>query len=43
MVPGGMRMEHVTKSHKGEQWAQVGKVNHITAKIYNVCGQIERL
>ncbi|GMR47931.1 hypothetical protein PMAYCL1PPCAC_18126, partial [Pristionchus mayeri] len=40
-VPGGMRVEHVTKSHKGEQWAQVGKAGHICAAIYNVCGQIE--
>lgn len=40
-VPGGMRMEHVTKSHKGEQWAQVGKAAHLCAAIYRVCGQIE--
>ncbi|GMT24377.1 hypothetical protein PFISCL1PPCAC_15674, partial [Pristionchus fissidentatus] len=41
LVPGGMRAEHVTKSHKGEQWAHVGKTTHLCGVIYNVCGQIE--
>ncbi|MCP9266282.1 DCTN1 [Dirofilaria immitis] len=28
-VPGGMRREHVTKSHKAEQWAQCAKFNYL--------------
>ncbi|EJW84581.1 CAP-Gly domain-containing protein [Wuchereria bancrofti] len=28
-VPGGMRREHVTKSHKAEQWAHCAKFNYL--------------
>uniref|UniRef100_A0A158Q7V8 Dynactin subunit 1 n=1 Tax=Elaeophora elaphi TaxID=1147741 RepID=A0A158Q7V8_9BILA len=28
-VPGGMRREHVTKSHKAEQWAHCSKFNYL--------------
>ncbi|CAD6195145.1 unnamed protein product [Caenorhabditis auriculariae] len=40
-VPGGMRREHVTKSHKGEQWAHVNRVAYLTSALVAVLGQFE--
>lgn len=40
-VPGGMRREHVTKSHKGEQWAHVARVNYLANSINAALGKLE--
>ncbi|CAI5441473.1 unnamed protein product [Caenorhabditis angaria] len=40
-VPGGMRREHVTKSHKGEQWAHCARVNYLSYSLTAVLGQFE--
>ncbi|CAI4224331.1 unnamed protein product [Auanema sp. JU1783] len=40
-VPGGIRREHVTKSHKAEQWAQSARVNHMCSALIYICGQFE--
>ncbi|EFO93819.1 CRE-DNC-1 protein [Caenorhabditis remanei] len=40
-VPGGMRREHVTKSHKGEQWAHVSRVNYLANSIIAAVGKLE--
>lgn len=41
-VPGGMRREHVTKSHKGEQWAHVARVVYLANSIIAAVGKLER-
>ncbi|CAJ0571548.1 unnamed protein product, partial [Mesorhabditis spiculigera] len=40
-VPGGMRLEHVTKSHKAEQWAQAARIRSLTAGIATLAAQFE--
>ncbi|VDM67105.1 unnamed protein product [Strongylus vulgaris] len=40
-VPGGTRREHVTKSHKAEQWAHSARIAHIMSALVAVCGQFE--
>ncbi|CAO4373879.1 unnamed protein product [Caenorhabditis nigoni] len=40
-VPGGMRREHVTKSHKGEQWAHVARVSYLANSIVAAVGKLE--
>ncbi|CAB3409350.1 unnamed protein product [Caenorhabditis bovis] len=40
-VSGGMRREHVTKSHKAEQWAHVFRVDYIAKSLIAVLGQFE--
>ncbi|CAI2351530.1 unnamed protein product [Caenorhabditis sp. 36 PRJEB53466] len=40
-VPGGMRREHVTKSHKGEQWAHVARVAYLAQSIVAALGKVE--
>ncbi|EGT46559.1 hypothetical protein CAEBREN_00358 [Caenorhabditis brenneri] len=40
-VSGGMRREHVTKSHKGEQWAHVARVSYLSNSIVAVVGKLE--
>lgn len=40
-VPGGMRREHVTKSHKGEQWAHVARVSYLANSIIAAVGKLE--
>ena len=40
-VAGGMRREHVTKSHKAEQWAHISKLAFLTDGLAAVLGQFE--
>lgn len=40
-VPGGMRREHVTKSHKGEQWAHVARVSYLAHSICAAVGKLD--
>ncbi|PAV68258.1 hypothetical protein WR25_11021 [Diploscapter pachys] len=40
-VAGGMRREHVTKSHKAEQWAHIAKLAFLTDGLAAVLGQFE--
>ncbi|KIH50038.1 hypothetical protein ANCDUO_19886, partial [Ancylostoma duodenale] len=40
-VPGGTRREHVTKSHKAEQWAHSARIAHTMSALVAVCGQFE--
>uniref|UniRef100_A0A1I7UCN0 Dynactin subunit 1 n=1 Tax=Caenorhabditis tropicalis TaxID=1561998 RepID=A0A1I7UCN0_9PELO len=40
-VSGGMRREHVTKSHKGEQWAHVARVSYLANSIIAAVGKLE--
>lgn len=40
-VAGGMRREHVTKSHKGEQWAHVARVSYLANSIIAAIGKLE--
>ncbi|WKY04668.1 hypothetical protein Q1695_005576 [Nippostrongylus brasiliensis] len=40
-VPGGTRREHVTKSHKAEQWAHSARIAYIMNALVAVCGQFE--
>lgn len=40
-VSGGMRREHVTKSHKGEQWAHVSRVSYLANSIIAAVGKLE--
>ncbi|KAL6740015.1 hypothetical protein Aduo_013406 [Ancylostoma duodenale] len=40
-VPGGTRREHVTKSHKAEQWAHSARIAHTMTALVAVCGQFE--
>ncbi|VDK77872.1 unnamed protein product, partial [Onchocerca ochengi] len=40
-VPGGMRREHVTKSHKAEQWAQCAKFNYLLNAFEGVLRKFE--
>lgn len=35
-VPGGMRREHVTKSHKAEQWAHAAKFTYLLKVIEGI-------
>ncbi|KHJ74958.1 hypothetical protein OESDEN_25426, partial [Oesophagostomum dentatum] len=40
-VPGGTRREHVTKSHKAEQWAHSARIAYTMSALIAVCGQFE--
>uniref|UniRef100_A0A0N4ZP11 Dynactin subunit 1 n=1 Tax=Parastrongyloides trichosuri TaxID=131310 RepID=A0A0N4ZP11_PARTI len=40
-VPGGMRRQHVTKSHRGEQWGFVANVGYILAQLKVVAKKFE--
>uniref|UniRef100_A0A0R3PM92 Dynactin domain-containing protein n=1 Tax=Angiostrongylus costaricensis TaxID=334426 RepID=A0A0R3PM92_ANGCS len=40
-VPGGTRREHVTKSHKAEQWAHSARIAYTMNALVTVCGQFE--
>uniref|UniRef100_A0A8R1I1Q1 Dynactin subunit 1 n=1 Tax=Caenorhabditis japonica TaxID=281687 RepID=A0A8R1I1Q1_CAEJA len=40
-VPKGMRREHITKSHKGEQWAHVARVSYLSSSIIAAIGKLE--
>ncbi|KAJ1351272.1 hypothetical protein KIN20_007253 [Parelaphostrongylus tenuis] len=40
-VPGGARREHVTKSHKAEQWAHSARISYTMSALVAVCGQFE--
>uniref|UniRef100_A0A158P5Z7 Dynactin domain-containing protein n=1 Tax=Angiostrongylus cantonensis TaxID=6313 RepID=A0A158P5Z7_ANGCA len=40
-VPGGTRREHVTKSHKAEQWAHSARITYTMNALVAVCGQFE--
>ncbi|KJH44354.1 hypothetical protein DICVIV_09623 [Dictyocaulus viviparus] len=40
-VPGGTRREHVTKSHKAEQWANSARISYVMNALVAVCGQFE--
>ncbi|KHJ96472.1 hypothetical protein OESDEN_03559 [Oesophagostomum dentatum] len=40
-VPGGTRREHVTKSHKAEQWAHSARIAYTMSALVAVCGQFE--
>uniref|UniRef100_A0AC35U875 Dynactin subunit 1 n=1 Tax=Rhabditophanes sp. KR3021 TaxID=114890 RepID=A0AC35U875_9BILA len=40
-VPGGMRREHITKSHRGEQWASIAHIACILAHIKVVTKKFE--
>ncbi|KAK6748823.1 hypothetical protein RB195_001447 [Necator americanus] len=40
-VPGGTRREHVTKSHKAEQWAHSARIAHTMSALIATCGQFE--
>ncbi|MFH4978633.1 hypothetical protein AB6A40_005342 [Gnathostoma spinigerum] len=51
-VPGGIRREHITKSHKAEQWAHIAKFTYfltafsvVVGKFWSViqCCSVERL
>lgn len=42
MVPGGMRREHVIKTHKGEQWAFVAHVNALLGALQTHAHKVER-
>uniref|UniRef100_A0A7E4W2Q7 Dynactin subunit 1 n=1 Tax=Panagrellus redivivus TaxID=6233 RepID=A0A7E4W2Q7_PANRE len=35
-VPGGVRREHVTKSHRAEQWASVERFEYALAALYTI-------
>lgn len=40
-VPGGMRREHITKSHRAEQWAHVQKFNYCLVSIEGIVLKVE--
>ncbi|VDK84376.1 unnamed protein product [Litomosoides sigmodontis] len=40
-VPGGMRREHVTKSHKAEQWAHCAKFNYLLSALEFILRKFE--
>lgn len=42
IVPGGMRREHVIKTHKGEQWAFVAHVNALLSALRTHVQKVER-
>lgn len=40
-VPGGMRREHVTKSHRGEQWGYVANIKYILSNLKVIAKKFE--
>ncbi len=41
-VPGGIRKEHVTRSHKAEQWALCARVAFLSDALHTVASKFER-
>ncbi|CEF65092.1 Restin homolog [Strongyloides ratti] len=41
LVPGGMRREHVTRSHRGEQWGYVANISYILSNLKVIAKKFE--
>uniref|UniRef100_A0A0K0FDI5 Dynactin subunit 1 n=1 Tax=Strongyloides venezuelensis TaxID=75913 RepID=A0A0K0FDI5_STRVS len=41
VVPGGMRREHVTRSHRGEQWGFVANICYVLSKLKVIAKKFE--
>jgi hypothetical protein len=40
-VPNGLRREHITLSHKAEQWAHVKKFNYVLRTLHGTANKFE--